>query len=152
MEVNVEVNSVTTSDDITITNDHYSLPPHPPTQVFILRKAKVKQLKALLMSSGKPTCRKNDALLENLKELIGDAKTFTVEYSSELVDSTVVTNEANQIQNDVPPIALVVMTGEDQFIVEDVTYDFLNVPTCKIYQYRRICVSFKVCYIFVNKY
>ena len=104
VEVNFEVNSVATYDDSIITNTQYLPPPRPTPHVFQLNKAKVKQLKALLMSSGKPTCRKNDALLENLKELIGDAKTFTVEYSSELVDSTVVTNEANQIQNDVPPI------------------------------------------------
>ena len=65
------------------------------------------------------------------------------------MDATVVTNEANQIKNDVPPIALVVMTGEDQGIVEDVIDDFLNPPTCKIDQYRRIIVSFKVCYIFL---
>ena len=81
------------------------------------------------------------------------AETFTVEYYSEIVDTTVVTNEVNQIKNDVPPIALVVMTGEDQGIFEDVTDDFMNLPTCKIGQYRKIFVSFKVCYIyFFNKY
>ena len=34
------------------------------------------------------------------------------------------TNEVNQIQNDVPLIAWVVMNGEDQEVVEDVTYGF----------------------------
>ena len=35
-----------------------------------------------------------------------------MEYYSEIVDVTVVTNAMNQIQNGVPPIAWVVMTGE----------------------------------------
>ena len=72
-----------------------------------------------------------------------------MEYYSEIGGRTVVTNGVNQIKNDVPPIALVVMTGEDQGIFEDVTDDFMNLPTCKIGQYRRIIVSFKVCYIFL---
>ena len=80
------------------------------------------------MSKGNPTIRKKDTLLENLKEVIGYVKTFTVEYSSEIVDSTVVTNKVNQIQNDVPPIAWVVMTGYDQGGVEYVT-DGSSAPT-----------------------
>ena len=44
------------------------------------------------------------------------------------MDETVVTNEVNQTQNYVPPIAWVGMTGEDQGIVEDVTYGF-SAPT-----------------------
>ena len=39
----------------------------------------------------KPTNGKKDTLLENVKVVIGDADTFIVEYSSELVDVTVVT-------------------------------------------------------------
>ena len=62
------------------------------------------------MSKGKPTNRKKDELLENVKEAIGDAETFTVGYSSEIVDATVVTNEINQTLNDFLPIAWVVMT------------------------------------------
>ena len=96
----------------------------------------------------KHTRGKKDALLENLKEVIVYAETFTVEYYSEIMDATVVTNDVNQIQNDVLSIALVVMTGEDQRIVEDVIDGFMNLPTCKIYQHRRRIVSFKVCYIF----
>ena len=65
------------------------------------------------MSKVNITIRKKDTLLEILKEVIVDADTFTEEYSSELVDVTVVTNEANQIQNDVPPIVCVVMTVEE---------------------------------------
>ena len=42
VEVKVEVNSVATSDDITINNEHYWHPPPPPTHVFQLKKAKVK--------------------------------------------------------------------------------------------------------------
>ena len=110
VEVNVEVNSVATSDDITITNEQYS-PPPPPPQVFQFKKDKVKELKAFLMSKGNTTSGKKYALLENVKEMIKDAETFTVEYSSEIVDATDVTNEANQIQNDVPPIAWAYMTG-----------------------------------------
>ena len=34
-----------------------------------------------------------------------------MEYSSQLVDATVVTNEVNKIQNDVTPIVWVAMTG-----------------------------------------
>ena len=40
------------------------------------------------------------------------------------MDETVVTNEVNQTQNYVPPIAWVVMTGEDQGIVEDIKDGF----------------------------
>ena len=80
------------------------------------------------MYKGNPTSGKKDALLENLKEAIRYAKTFTVEYSSEIVDVTVVTNKVNKIQNDVPPIAWAMMTGDDQWVVEDVTYDFYS-PT-----------------------
>ena len=40
------------------------------------------------------------------------------------MDATVVTNEVNQIQNYAPPIAWVVMNGEDQVIVEYVTDGF----------------------------
>ena len=40
----------------------------------------------------------------------------------------VVTNESNQIQNYVPPIAWMVMTGEYQVIAEDVT-DGFSAPT-----------------------
>ena len=76
------------------------------------------------MSQGNPTSVNKDALLENLKEVIGDAETFTVEHSLEIVDVTVVTTEKNQIQDDVPPIVLVVMTREDQGIVEDVADGF----------------------------
>ena len=47
----------------------------------------------------------------NLKEGIVDTEKFTVEYSSEIVDEAVVTNEVNQIQNYVPPISWVVMSG-----------------------------------------
>ena len=64
------------------------------------------------MSKGNHTSGNNDVLLENVKDVIGDAETFSVEYSSEIVYATVVTNEVNQIQNYVPPIAWVVMTGE----------------------------------------
>ena len=64
------------------------------------------------MSKGNHTSGNNDVLLENVKDVIGDAETFSVEYSSEIVDATFVTNEVNQIQNYVPPIAWVVMTGE----------------------------------------
>ena len=66
------------------------------------------------MSKGKPTSGKKDTLLENVKEVIGDAEKFIVEYSSEIVDATIVTNKVNKIQNYVPPIARVVATGEDQ--------------------------------------
>ena len=41
-----------------------------------------------------------------------------------MVHVTVVTNELNQIPNGVPPIAWVVITVDDQGIVEDVTYGF----------------------------
>ena len=80
------------------------------------------------MSKGKPASGKKYALLENVEEVIGDAETFTVEYSSERVDATVVTNGVNQIQNDVPPIACMGMTVEDQGIVEDVA-DGFSAPT-----------------------
>ena len=59
---------------------------------------------------------------------IGDVETFTVEYSLEIVGATVVNNEVNQIQNDVPPIALVVMNVDNQGIVEYVT-DGFSEPT-----------------------
>ena len=49
------------------------------------------------MSKGKPTRGNKDVLLENVKEVIGNAETFTFEYSSEIVDATAVTNEVNQI-------------------------------------------------------
>ena len=80
------------------------------------------------MSKGKPISRKKDTLLVNVKKVIGDAETFTVEYSPELVDVNVVTNELNQTQNYVPPIAWMVMTGEYQVIAEDVT-DGFSAPT-----------------------
>ena len=86
------------------------------------------------MSKGNPKKGKKDALLENVKEVIGDA--------------AVVNNEANRIQIDVPPIEWVVMDGEYQGIVEDVIYFFLHLPTWKIYQHRGSIVYFKVCYIF----
>ena len=66
--------------------------------------------------------------MANVKEVIRDADTFTVKYSSELVDATVVTNEVNKIQNYVPPIAWVLMTLEDQGSVEYVTDGFSS-PT-----------------------
>ena len=97
VEVNIKINSIANYDYNTITNDHY-LPPPPPPQRFQLNKARVKKLKALLMSKVNPTISKKYALLENVKEVIRDAKTFTVEYSSEIVDVTVVTNKVNQIQ------------------------------------------------------
>ena len=80
------------------------------------------------MSKGKPTSMNKDTLLSNVKEMLGDAETFAVEQSSELVDATFVNNEVNKIQNDVPPIAQVVVTVEDQGIVEYVT-DAYSVPT-----------------------
>ena len=64
------------------------------------------------MTKSNTTIGKKDALLENVKQVIGYAETFSVEYYSEIVDVTVVTNAMNQIQNGVPPIAWVVMTGE----------------------------------------
>ena len=66
------------------------------------------------MSKGKPTSGKKDTLLENFKEVIGDAEIFTVECSSEIVDTTVVNNKVNQIQNIVTTILWLVVTGEDQ--------------------------------------
>ena len=83
--------------------------------------------------------------------MIGDAKTFTVEYSSEILDATFVTNEVNQIQNYVPPIAWEVMAGEDQGIVEYVKNGFLHITTWKIYQHIRIIVFFKLRYIFFKQ-
>ena len=80
------------------------------------------------MSEGNNTSGKKDSLLENIKEVIGHADKFNVEYSLEIVDAIVVTNEVNQIQNDVPYIAWVVITGYYQGIVEDVTDDF-DAPT-----------------------
>ena len=61
------------------------------------------------------------------------------------------TNEVNQIQNGVPPISWVLMTGDDQGIVEDVWMIFLHLPTFTIDQHRKIIVSFKVCYIFCKQ-
>ena len=81
VEVNVEFNSVATSDDITITNEQYP-PPTPHTQAFQLNKDNVKELNPFYISKGNNTSGKKDALLENVKEVIGDAETFTVEYSS----------------------------------------------------------------------
>ena len=75
-----------------------------------------------------PTSGNKDSLLVNLKKLIGDAEKFTVGYSSEIVDATVVTNEVNQIQNDVTPILWLVITVENQGIVEDVN-DVFSEPT-----------------------
>ena len=98
-----------------------------------------------------PTSGNKDSLLVNLKKLIGDAEKFTVGYSSEIVDATVVTNEVNQIQNYFPSIALVVMTGEYHEIVEDVTNSLLHLPMWKIYQNRRGIVSFKVFIIFCKE-
>ena len=139
LEVNFEVNSVATSDGSTTTNDQH-LPPPPPPQVYQLKKAKikelkalimskgrnkakVKELKALLMSKGNNTSGKKYALLTNVKEVIGCEEKFTVGYSPEIVDATVVTYEGNQFKNDVPPIAWVVITVEHEGIVEDVTDD-----------------------------
>ena len=87
-------------------------------------------------------------MLENVKEVIGHAEIFIVDYSSEILDATVVTNEVNQIQNYFPSIALVVMTGEYHEFVEDVTNSLLHLPMWKIYQNRRGIVSFKVFIIF----
>ena len=53
---------------------------------------------------------------------------FSEEYCSEIVNVTVVTNEVNQIQNDVPLIAWAVMNGEDHDIVEYFT-DSFSAPT-----------------------
>ena len=127
VEVNVEGNQVETYDDTTITNEQYSIRP-PPPHVFQLNKSKVKKLKAFLMYKGNPTSGKKDALQANLKEVIGYVDIFTVEYSSEIVDANVVTNEVNQIQNDIPPIAWAVMNGEHYRIVEHFTDDF-SAPT-----------------------
>ena len=76
------------------------------------------------MSKVNFTSGKKDATLTNVKKMIGDAETFTVEYSSKIVYVIIVTNEMNQIQNYVPPIAWVVITREDQGVVEDVIDDF----------------------------
>ena len=81
VEVNVEVNSVATSNDSTISNENYS-PSPPPTQLFQLNKAKVKELNAFLMLKVNNTSGKKDSLLENVKEVIEDAEIFTVEYYS----------------------------------------------------------------------
>ena len=110
VEFNAEVNYVATYDNITITNEKYLIPPHP-TQVFQQNKARVKELNDLLIYKGNPASSNKDALSENSKEVIEYAETLTVEYSSEIVDATVVTNEVNKIQNDVPPIARVVING-----------------------------------------
>ena len=90
-------------------------------------------------------------MLENVKEVIGHAEIFIVDYSSEILDATVVTNEVNQIQNYFPSIALVVMTGEYHEIVEYVTNSLLHLPMWKIYQNRRGIVSFKVFIIFCKE-
>ena len=108
VEVNVEVNYVENYDDKNITNDKY-LPPSPNLPVFQLNKDKVKELNALIIPKGKTTSVRKDKLLENIKVVIGDAEKFTVKYSSEIVDATVVTSEVNQIKSYVPPIAWVVM-------------------------------------------
>ena len=63
------------------------------------------------MSKVNQAISKKHALLANVKDVIGYADTFTVEYSSELVYVDVVTNKANHIQKDVPPIVRAVMTG-----------------------------------------
>ena len=84
-----------------------------------------------------PKIGEKDTLLENVEEVIGYAETFTVGYSSEILDATDVTNRVNKIQNYVPPIAWLVMTGEYQGIVEVVTYVFLQLPTWTIDQHRR---------------
>ena len=81
VEANAEVNYVANSDYSTINNEQYS-PPHPPSQVFQLNKAKLYKLKYLLMSKENPTIKKKDAMLENVKYMIGDADKFTVGYSS----------------------------------------------------------------------
>ena len=62
------------------------------------------------MSKGGPTSNKKYALLANVKQVIVYAETFTVEYSSEIVDATVVTNKMNLIQNYDPHIVWVLMT------------------------------------------
>ena len=50
--------------------------------MFQLNKAKVKELNAFLMLKVNNTSGKKDVLMENVKEVIGYAETFTVEYSS----------------------------------------------------------------------
>ena len=77
VEFNFEVNYVAISDDITINNDNYSPPPHPP-QVFQLKKDRVKKLNAFLMSKVKPKIRNNYEMFVNVKEVIGDSETFSV--------------------------------------------------------------------------
>ena len=72
-------------------------PPPPPPQVFQLKTDKINELKDFLMYKVNTTSRKKDALLENVEEVMGDVKRFTVEYSSEIVYATVVTNKVNQI-------------------------------------------------------
>ena len=61
-----------------------STKPYPPPHqhVFKLKNDKLKELNSFLMSKVIPTNRKKDSLLTNLKEVIGDADTFTVEYLS----------------------------------------------------------------------
>ena len=75
-----------------------------------MNKDKVKEIKAFLVSKVNPTGGKKDEILENVKEVIGDTDKFTVEYSSDIVDATVVTNKVNQTQNYLPPNAWVVIT------------------------------------------
>ena len=69
MEVNGEFNYVAISNDRIITNEKYS-PPPPPLQVFQLKKDKVNKLKSFLVSKGKPTRRKKDAIFANVREVI----------------------------------------------------------------------------------
>ena len=80
------------------------------------------------MCKGKPKSGKKDARLENVKEVIVDEETFTVEHSTEILDATFITNEVNKIQKDVQPIAQLIMTGDNQGVVEDVTGG-LSAPT-----------------------
>ena len=44
-----------------------------------------------------PKIGEKDTLLENVKEGIGYAETFTVGYSSEILDATVVTKRVNKL-------------------------------------------------------
>ena len=80
------------------------------------------------MSKEKHISRKKGSLLEDVKGVIGDEETFTVKYSSETIDAAIMTNEANQIQNGVPHIVQVAVTGYDLGIVEDVAGGF-STPT-----------------------
>ena len=105
------------------------------------------------MSKVNTTIRDKDALLENVKQVIGYAETLTVEYSSQLVDATVVTNEVNKIQNDVTPIVWVAMTGQDHVIVEDATDGFYAPTNMENLSTQKKHILLQgVLYIFVNKY